>query len=149
MSNVVVVDASLALKWVLPEDDSDIANMLLKQWTIDGKDVIAPALFTYETTNILYRQIVMGRLTYDETKQAQAKLFSLGVSLVFSPYQDISKRAMEFAHRFSLLAAYDAHYLALAERRNCEYWTADTHLLRALNGKLTWVRRLNDYQAPG
>lgn len=36
MSDVVVVDASLALKWVLPEDDSDIANMLLKQWTIDG-----------------------------------------------------------------------------------------------------------------
>ena len=27
MSDVVVVDASLALKWVLPEDDSDIANM--------------------------------------------------------------------------------------------------------------------------
>jgi len=147
MSDVVVVDASLALKWVLPEDDSDIANMLLKQWTIDGKDVIAPALFTYETTNILYRQIVTGRLTYEETKQAQTKLFSIGVSLVFSQYQNISKRAMEFAHRFTLLAAYDAHYLALAERENCEYWTADARLLNALNGKLPWVRKLIEYQA--
>ena len=43
----------------------------------------------------------------------------------------------------------DAHYLALAERENCEFWTADTRLLNAINGKLPWVHKLEEYQARG
>jgi hypothetical protein len=50
------------------------------------------------------------------------------------------------AHQFSLLATYDAHYLALAESHNCEFWTADTRLLRAVGDKLSWVRTLDDYR---
>lgn len=38
----------------------------------------------------------------------------------------------------------NAHYLALAERENCEYWTADIKLLNATGKKLTWVRNLRD-----
>lgn len=148
MSDVVVVDASLALKWVLREEDSQIAKMLLRQWNADKTGVIAPCLFTYEVTNILYRQVIAGKLSYDETRRLLKEMFSIGVSLVFSQYQDVSKQAMEFAHRFSLPATYDAHYLALAEREKCEYWTADTRLLNALNGKLPWVRKLGDYQTP-
>ncbi len=60
MNNVVVVDASLALKWVLAEPDSGTAIMLLDHWTSEGTDVIAPALFAYEVTNTLYRQVVTG-----------------------------------------------------------------------------------------
>ncbi len=60
MSDVVVVDASVALKWVLLEADSDRAMRLLDQWGSEGKEVIAPALFTYEVTNIIYRQVVTG-----------------------------------------------------------------------------------------
>ena len=66
MSNVVVVDASVALKWVLQETDSDRATMLLDRWINESKQMIAPALFTYEVTNIIYRQIGKGQLTFDE-----------------------------------------------------------------------------------
>ena len=55
MTDVVVVDASLALKWVLSEADSSTAITLLQRWNTDNTEVIAPALFTYEATNILYR----------------------------------------------------------------------------------------------
>lgn len=41
----------------------------------------------------------------------------------------------------------NAHYLALAERENCEFWTADTRLFNAINGKLPWVHKLEEYQA--
>jgi predicted nucleic acid-binding protein len=47
----------------------------------------------------------------------------------------------------ALPAAYDAHYLALAEREQCEFWTADTRFLRAIDGKLPWVHPLADYQS--
>ena len=147
MNDVVVVDASLALKWVLSEVDSSIAITLLQRWNTEKTEVIAPALFTYEATNILYRQVVTGKLTYDETKKLLTKLFSIGILLNFSQHQEISMRAMEISHRFGLPAAYDAHYLALAEQEKCELWTADSRLWNAIGDKLPWVRRLSDYQS--
>jgi predicted nucleic acid-binding protein len=112
MSDVVVVDASLALKWVLDEPDSQTAVILLDQWTDEGMSVIAPALITHEVTNTLYRQVVAGKLAYEEAKQGLTELFSIGVLLKFSLYEDISTQAMEFAHQLNLPATYDAHYLA-------------------------------------
>jgi predicted nucleic acid-binding protein len=145
MSNVVVVDASLALKWVLAEPDSNTAVILLNKWTDKGISVIAPALFTYEVTNILYRQVVAGKLTYEEAKQGLIDLFSIGVLLKFSLYEDISIQAMEFAHQLKLPATYDAHYLALALDENCECWTADKRLWNIVKGKFSWVRWFSDY----
>ncbi len=146
MSDVVVVDASLALKWVLAESDSNTAVMLLDQWTDEGISVIAPALFTYEVTNTLYRQVVAGKLAYEEAKQGLTDLFSVGVLLKFSQYEDVSTQAMEFAHQLNLPATYDAHYLALALHENCEYWTADKRLWNIVNGKFSWVHWFSDYR---
>ena len=145
MSNVVVVDAGLALKWVLAEPDSNTAVILLNKWTDKGISVIAPALFTYEVTNILYRQVVAGKLRYEEAKQGLTDLFSIGVLLKFSLYEDISIQAMEFAHQLKLPATYDAHYLALALDENCECWTADKRLWNIVKGKFSWVRWFSDY----
>lgn len=39
----VVVDASIALKWVLVEENSDKAIKLLNQWEQEGIELIAPA----------------------------------------------------------------------------------------------------------
>jgi predicted nucleic acid-binding protein len=146
MSDVVVVDASLALKWVLAESDSNTAVILLHQWTDEGISVIAPALFSYEVTNTLYRQAVAGKLAYEEAKQGLTDLFSVGVLLKFSQYEDVSTQAMEFAHQLNLPATYDAHYLALALHENCEYWTADKSLWNIVKGKFSWVRRFSDYR---
>jgi predicted nucleic acid-binding protein len=66
MTDIVVVDASLALKWVLSEADSNTAITLLQSWNTDNIEIIAPALFTYEATNILYRQVVTNKLSYEE-----------------------------------------------------------------------------------
>lgn len=145
MSDVVVVDANLALKWVLIEEDSTKSMGLLEKWTDESKEVIAPALFAYEVTNILHRQAVTGKLTHDEALQGLSKLFSLGILLKFSFYDEISRQAMNYAHRFHLPATYDAHYLALAHREQCEFWTADTRLWNVVKSELNWVRLLSDY----
>src|SRR5260221_12316563 len=60
------------------------------KWTDEGKTVIAPALFAYEVTNILYRQSVTGKLTYDESRRGLEKLFSLEIQLKFSLYEEVS-----------------------------------------------------------
>ena len=146
MNDVVVVDASIALKWVLLEKDSYISMSLLDKWTSEGKKIIAPALFVYEVTNIIYRQALTGKLTYDEADKGLTKMFSLGILLKFSLYEEISTQAVKFAQRFGLPATYDAHYLALAQSENCEYWTADTRLLNAIRGNLHWVHWFGEYQ---
>lgn len=148
MSGSVIVDASLALKWVLTEHDSTAAIALLNDWTNEGVRVIAPALFVYEVTNTFYQHARSGKLTYDEAKQALTDLFSVGVLLKFTFYKEISKQAMEYARQFALPATYDAHYLALAQREHCEYWTADTRLWNSVKGKLGWVRWFGDYVTP-
>jgi predicted nucleic acid-binding protein len=147
MTDVVVVDASLALKWVLSEEDSSTAITLLQRWNNEKTEVIAPALFTYEATNILFRQVVTGKLTYDEAMKLLTKLFSIGILLNFAQHKEISIRAMEISHRFGLPATYDAHYVALADHEKCEYWTADARLWNTVRDKLPWVRRLSDYQS--
>jgi predicted nucleic acid-binding protein len=145
MSDTVVVDANLALKWVLLEADSNTSILLLDKWTDEGTTVIAPALFAYEVTNILYRQSVSGKLTYDESRRGLEKLFSLDIRLTFSLYEEVSARALEFAQRFHLPATYDAHYLALAHAEQCECWTADKRLWNAVKSELVWVRWLGEY----
>ncbi len=146
MTDVVVVDASLALKWVLSEEDSNTAIALLQRWNTDNMEIIAPALFTYEATNILYRQVVINKLSYEEVKKLLTKLLSIGILLNFVQHKEISIRAMELSHRFGLPAAYDAHYLALAEHEKCEYWTADSRLCNVVRDKLPWVHQLSEYQ---
>ena len=149
MTGVVVVDASLALKWVLAEADSNIAIALLQTWNTDKMEIIAPALFTYETTNILYRQVVTNKLSYEEVKKLLTKLLSIGILLNFVQHREISIRAMELSHRFGLPAAYDAHYLALAEHEKCEYWTADTRLCTAVRDQLPWVLYWSQFPGQG
>lgn len=146
MNSRVVVDASLALKWVLREDDSSLARSLLSSWNNNGIKIIAPALFAYEITNILYRQVLTNKLTFEQASFFQEGIFGLDIMFDFSQYKEISGKAMEYANRFRLPATYDAHYLALAEREQCEYWTADARLLNGLRGQVSWVRNLSEYQ---
>ncbi len=51
---------------------------------------------------------------------------------------------MELAERFRRPATYDPHYLALAEREGCEFWTADERLWNAVKADLPWVRWLGE-----
>jgi len=146
MKNLVVVDANLALKWVVKEEDSGIAIALLNEWNIQGIMMIAPFLLTYEVTNVLYQNMRKGKINLDQAKKILTEVLSIGIELDFSNNSALSRRAFELAHQFNLLATYDPHYVALAERENCELWTADTRLWTAVKEKLPRVRLLGEYQ---
>jgi len=60
----------------------------------------------------------------------------------------VHRRALQLADTYNLPAAYDAHYLALAEAFGCELWTDDQRLLRRVGGALDFVRWIGDYQPP-
>ena len=53
---------------------------------------------------------------------------------------DLHVRATDLAARFGLPAAYDAHYLALAERLGAPLWTTDRRLVNSVQAALPWVQ---------
>jgi predicted nucleic acid-binding protein len=135
----VVVDASLGIKWVLEEHDSEKAEDLLVGWLNAGVQLYAPALFIYEINNVLFR-----RVTIETAQKAHSELLGIGLILDFSQSSTLSARAMELAHQFNMRATYDAHYLALAERESCDLWTADARMWRLVRECLNWVHCLGD-----
>jgi predicted nucleic acid-binding protein len=134
----VVVDASLALKWVEREPYSNEASELLEKWHKQRRRLTAPALFAYEVTNALGKRVKRGQLTTEVAKERLASLLENGPALEHDVALNL--RALEIMQQFSLPSAYDAHYLALAESRQCECWTADERLWNTVRRELSWVR---------
>ncbi|HZU66802.1 MAG TPA: type II toxin-antitoxin system VapC family toxin [Ktedonobacteraceae bacterium] len=147
MRKKVVVDTSIAIKWVLDEPDSSLALALLFKWIDEGTEIRAPALLAYEVANVLYQRVRKGELSAERAKKGLEDVLLIELELNLDDFLNLGKRAIELAHLYSLPAAYDPHYLALAEREQCDYWTADTRLWNAIGGKLPWVRRLADYKS--
>lgn len=146
MKNTVVVDSNIALKWVLDEQDSPAALALLAEWTRTRITIIAPALLAYEATNILFQNVRKNKITFDTASNGLKRVILAGIEFDFPYDYRLSLRAIELANKYNLTAAYDPHYLALAEREGCELWTADTRMWRTVQGKLSWVRNLHEYQ---
>ena len=148
MTNIVVVDANIVLKWLLKEEDSDIAIALLIEWSNRKVVILAPALLIYEAANVLYQNVRRGKITLERAQEALKELLGMKLKYDFLPTADLSTRAMELAYYFKLPATYDLHYLALAEREGCELWTADTRMWRVVKRELDWVHWIGDYPAP-
>lgn len=146
MSETVVIDASIALKWVLLEEDSEIAQALLERWISEKKVLLAPALLLYEITNALYRKALKGLISLEDAKQGIQTILEIELQFNYPEEGELCWKSIEIAKRFNLPATYDAQYLALAEIEGCELWTADTRLWNAVRGKLKWVRGLGEYE---
>ncbi len=125
----LVIDASVAVKWVVEEDGTEEAVALR------GKArLIAPELLVAECANILWKKVRLGELTRDEASLA-ARLLQ-GADLELLPTRGLLEHATWLAIELDH-AAYDCIYLALAMSADCRFVTADRWLL----AKLAAVRR--------
>ncbi len=147
MNDYVVVDASLAFKWLVKEMHTDEANNLGRSWNRQGIRVAAPYLLPVELTNALHQRVVRGELTVDAATQRLAGLLSSGLELHQPPR--IYGRALALAGQLGQGATYDAHYLALAETLGCELWTADRRFYRAVHPVVERVRWVGEPAARG
>ena len=141
---LVCADANITLKLVLPEHDSPVAEALWEMWKADGTTVIAPTLWGYEVTSTVRKRGYRKHLPPEIEEKAIATIHQLRVQLMRPA--GLHQRAWELARFFGLPAAYDAHYLALAEMADCPFWTADKRLFNAVCGELNWVHWLGNYQ---
>ena len=118
-----VLDASIAVKWVIPEVLSDNADRLR-----DGEDdVLAPDLLLVEVAKALWRKTAAKEISPREADDAFDLLRQGRIDL--RPTGPLLPRAMEMARRLDH-PVYDCVYLALAEREHAALVTADHRLLR-------------------
>lgn len=142
MSDVVVVDTSLVVKWLIDEEDSDRARVLASGWMSNGVRVAAPHLMLAELANALHRQVVDGHLTPAEASTLIDQVLTDRLELHHIP--QLYGRALELASLLGQGASYDSLYLALAESLNCEFWTADSRSYRAAQSRFDLIRVLDD-----
>ena len=114
----LVVDASVAVKWLLPEVHSPAARRILAV----GQNLLAPDLLWAELGNVLWKRCRSGELTREETRDLLRDFRRLSVITV--PVRDLVAEAMEIAVQFDR-SVYDSLYLALAVTRECRLVTAD------------------------
>src|SRR4051794_11522318 len=138
----VVVDASVACKWVLNEPETPRARSLLAQWVAAHLQPIAPSWFSCEVANVVYRRARAGEMTLSGAKTLLSTVLAI-VALRDAPGSDAA-RAMEMADTAQQQTPYDACYLALAEREGCEYWTDDERFVRAAQPHFSQVKHLSD-----
>ncbi len=137
----VVVDASVALKWVLEEELTEEALALRARWIESEELTIAPPIFRSEVTNALHRAVRRGHL--DSAAASSGLGFLLASTAIDEPL-GLYGRSFDIAAELSQGATYDAHYIALAEHHKCDMWTADRRLVRAAQRRFPAVRWLGE-----
>jgi len=140
----ICVDANTCAAAVLPGPHTSAAKSLLKRWGEAGVSLIAPDLWAYEVTSVVRKYIRAGRLSVQRGQAAMDAFFALGVLLMRPP--EVHRRALELANRYDLGAAYDAHYLALADAEQVPFWTADERLYKRVVQDLPWVHWIGEVQ---
>lgn len=138
MSETVVIDASLATMWAVPEPYSEQALTLADRWAQAATRLLAPCLLLAEVTNALYRRVVRKEMGLDTALAALEVILGFNIEIREEP--GLQARAMELAHRLKQPTTYDCQYLALAEHYRCELWTGDQRLYSAAEGKFSWVK---------
>ena len=147
MNGHVVVDASLAFKWLVKEDRSEEARAIARSWEDRGVRTAAPHFMPVEVTNALHRRVTRNEMSVEEAVGLAESLLASGIELHQPP--DLYGRALELASRLNQGAVYDAHYLALAETLACDLWTADEKFYRAASPLTDNVRWIGEFVAPG
>jgi predicted nucleic acid-binding protein len=133
----VVLDASVVLKWFLPdEEESRTALEFLEKHLAGEIQLVAPSLLEYEVLNGLLYAGKKGRIKEDIVRKAAEGLAGLGIEL-----RPPSARVLKFAGAFGI-SIYDAAYLAVAEAEGCPLITADNRFFAAIHKGFPLVKKL-------
>jgi predicted nucleic acid-binding protein len=135
----LVVDASVAVKWLVKEPDTDKAEALLELCRLGKYDPVAPELLVAEVGGVLCKRVRQGTINPSQA-EFQFDRFKR-IRPVLKPLLDIIGQAFELAlvHQHSI---YDCLYVALALEAQCELVTADERLFRAFSPSYPSVKLL-------
>lgn len=121
----VVVDASIVVKWFIPEIHHEQAVALLDAYVEGSIEAMAPAHLPFEAANALVYSDLLDRTTVETCMEAFAA-FDIDIY----PFERIDKIAETSVSED--VTIYDAAYVALAAQEDCQCYTADERLIDTL-----------------
>jgi predicted nucleic acid-binding protein len=138
-----VVDANLAVNTAL-----NLSESLERFWERINQEQItpcAPRLWMNETTSAVRAYLAQKQINVEEAEQALLTIHALHVEIVDED-KALCLRALELAEMLNQSKAYDAFYLAVAEKMDAEFWTADERLYNRCRNDLSleWVHWINE-----
>jgi predicted nucleic acid-binding protein len=140
-----VVDASVALKWSLRDEEfREEADALYEAFLARAIDLVAPYYTRYEVANSLEVARLQGRIDA-QSADDQLRLF---FQMEIGAHEDDDTLLIEALRvaRAHSIALYDAIYIALAQRLDFAFVTADRRLHQRLAPKLQGVHLIGDIQ---
>ena len=137
-----VIDASVAIKWYLPEIHDAPAKCLLT----GNQELLVPDLIFSEVGNILWKRVRAGQMSAEEALEILKSFDALGLTVITSSSLILS--ALTIACQ-TQRTVYDSLYLALAVRKKSVMITADERFYNALQTShlapfIVWVENIPD-----
>ena len=135
----LVVDSSVAVKWFVIEPYSTEARRILDAYQNGLLSFLAPDLINAEFGNIIWKKHNFQGLAVSDAEDVLDKYRQL--QFTFTPTAELLEDAYKIAvaHRRTV---YDALYLALSVRENCQFVTADEKLVNAVGvafSNIVWI----------
>jgi predicted nucleic acid-binding protein len=124
---MLVVDASVAVKWFIVEPGRPEARRLLD----GGNRLVAPELIVAEVVNVVWKRLMahaVDRLQAADVPRELPRLFA-----ELCPLATLAERALAIAEELRHPAC-DCFYLALAEAKEARLVTADRRFAQRLAG---------------
>lgn len=125
--SILVIDASVAIKWFLPEPHSLNAVRLLTA----GCEMLAPDLVFPECGNVLWKKWLRGELEPEVIPAVLRDLDRMNLNIV--PTSTLVDEAARIAVTYRQ-SFYDSVYLAVAVMSKGRMVTGDEKLCRAVQG---------------
>lgn len=143
-TSYAVLDAGILLATVQTEHDTDRAITLIKQLSHQQVHLIAPVRLLYELIAVVRKWVYRGLTTPNKATSALNTLLHYPVTTVVD--DALLHRAYALATQHNRPTAYDAQYLAVAERYQADFWTSDERLFNAVTGRfprIYWLGSVN------
>lgn len=140
-SRPLVIDASVALKWVLNEPHRAEAALLLDAFENDEIDFLAPPFFLAEVGSSLARRYRRKEMDQEGCWNAFRFIQERRPSLSYTQGLFEQAFALSIEHQ---LSCWDASYLALAIEHRCDLVTADRRFYESARVHYPYMRMLGE-----
>lgn len=127
----LVVDSSVAVKWFITETHTAEALRIKTDYENGGLNLLAPDLIYAEFGNIIWKKQVFQGLNAIQAEEVIEKFLQLQINVAQAqPLLDIAYQIAATHKR----TVYDSLYIALSQREQCQFVTADEKLVNAISG---------------
>lgn len=130
-----VVDASVAVKWLIPEEHSEQAMKLLEDWFKEDMELNAPSWLKLEVTNALTKYVKRQIIDAEKAHEGFEIFRSIELNYVEEDWPLIDD-ALKSSTSIGL-SMYDAIYYTLARRMKATLITADVEFINKVKADIS------------